>query len=75
MSRGVEEEEFGNGKGANDHDDRGGDDGQQSDDVHGADDIEDDEAWAGEAFGRERHCFFAPAGEEIDCGAPLAFSP
>lgn len=52
---GIEEEEFRVGRDLDEHDDAGSDYCQQSDDVHNADTVEDDVAWAVEVLGRERH--------------------
>jgi hypothetical protein len=43
------------GKGIDQHHDAGRHDGQQSNDVHGAQDVEDNIARAGQAFAGERH--------------------
>jgi len=45
---GVEEEELGGSGGLDQHDDAGGNYGQQTDDVHDPDAVEDDVAWTGQ---------------------------
>lgn len=51
----VEEEEFGDDEGFDEHGEAGDDDGEQADDVHGSDDVEDDVAWTCQRFLEERH--------------------
>lgn len=55
----VEEEEFGDDEGFDEHGETGDDDGEEADDVHGSDDVEDDVAWTCQRFLEERHlgCF------------------
>lgn len=55
MTDPVEEEEFGDDKGFDQHDGAGGDDGQKSDDVHDPEGIEDYVAWACQGAFKERH--------------------
>lgn len=55
VADGIEEEEMRVGVDLDQHHDARGDDGQQADDVHDADAVEDDVARAGEGLGRESH--------------------
>jgi len=55
VANGVKEEEARGDRGLDEHDDAGGDDGEQADDVHGANAVEDDVARAGEGLGGEGH--------------------
>lgn len=51
----VEEEEFGDYECFDEHGEGGDNDGEEADDVHGADYVEDDVAWASQWFLKERH--------------------
>lgn len=55
MADGVEEEEFGDDEGFNQHAEGGDDDRDEGDDVHGSNDIKDDEAWSSQRFLEEGH--------------------
>jgi hypothetical protein len=55
MSDGVEEEELGRNGGFHEHNDAGGNNCQEADDVHHSDAIEDDIAWSGQRLRRESH--------------------
>lgn len=55
MTDGIEEEELAGDRSLDKHDDAGGDDREQADDIHYADAIEDDVTWASQGFGRETH--------------------
>lgn len=55
MADGVEEEKFGDDKSLDEHGEAGDDDGEEADDVQGADDIKDDVAWTSQRFLKERH--------------------
>ena len=55
MGNAVEEEEFGDDKGAHEHDETGGNDGEEGDDVNAADDVEDDVTGAVEIALEEGH--------------------
>jgi hypothetical protein len=55
MGNSVEEKELGCNGGLDEHDDAGGDDCQEADDVHHADAVEDDVAWPSQRLGRESH--------------------
>ena len=63
----IEEEELGDCKGLDDHDDGGNYHGDEARDVHCADGVEDDEAWASQAFARERHFGRSFEIQEVDC--------
>jgi len=53
----VEEEEFGDVECLDQHGEACCGDSDQGDYVYGADDIEDDVAWASQGLLKERHCF------------------
>lgn len=55
MGNGVEEEEFGDLEGFDQHTEACGDDGDECDDIADADDVEDDVSWAGQRALEERH--------------------
>jgi hypothetical protein len=63
----IEEEELGNGKGLDDHDYRGDYHGDEARDVHGTDDVENDEAWASQALAREGHFVGRFEVQKVDC--------
>ena len=50
MTNAVEEEELGDDESFHQHDDAGCNDGQETDDVEDAKDIEDNIAWTGQAL-------------------------
>lgn len=55
MADRVEEEEFRDDEGFDEHGEAGDNDGEETDDVHGPDDVEDDVAWTCQRFLKERH--------------------
>lgn len=55
MADRIEEEEFGDDEGLDEHGEAGDDDREQGDDVEGADYVEDDVAWTSQWFLKERH--------------------
>jgi hypothetical protein len=55
VRHGIEKVQFRVGGNLHEHDDAGGDDSQEGDDVHNANGVEDDVAGTGEGFGGERH--------------------
>ena len=50
MADAVEEEEFGDDEGFHEHGEAGTDAGEEGNDVHGADDVEDDVAWTSQGL-------------------------
>ena len=56
MGDAVEEEEFGDVEGLDEHGEGGGRNGEEGDYVDDADDVEDDVAWTGQGLFEERHC-------------------
>ena len=57
MGNTVEEEEFGDVEGFDEHGEAGRGNGGQADNVEDTDDVEDDVAWASQRLFEERHCF------------------
>ena len=55
MADGVEEEEFGDLEGLDQHAEACGDNSDEGDDIADADDVEDDVAWAGQRALEEGH--------------------
>ena len=62
MTAGVEKEELRHNESFDEHDYASGHDGQETDNVHDAQDIEDYVAWAGQRFVREGHFFWIGIG-------------
>jgi hypothetical protein len=52
------------GKCSNDHDHAGSNNSQQTDDIHGANHVEDDKTWASQPLASERHSGRTPVAEE-----------
>ena len=55
MGDAVEEEEFRDDKGFDQHDEAGGDDGEEGDYIQHTEDVEDDVAWTSQGSVEERH--------------------
>ncbi|KAL9592335.1 MAG: hypothetical protein Q9179_006818, partial [Wetmoreana sp. 5 TL-2023] len=55
VADGIEEEEFGDDEGFDEHGEASDDDGEETDDVQDADDIKDDVAWTSQWFPKEGH--------------------
>lgn len=73
MCRAVEEVEFRDGEGLDDHDDRCSDNCEEGDDVHRSNDIKNDEAWTGQLFAGEGHFSHTSLPERLDFRAVRAF--
>ncbi len=73
MADGVEEEEFGDDEGLDEHGEAGNDDGKEADNVHGADDVKDDVTWTCQRFLEERHLECLGFAERVVCSEDFPF--